>query len=143
MALAENVYLLTKAFPADERFGLTSQARRAAASIPANIAEGHGRATRPAYANFLRIAHGSLKELEMHLMLASRVGATSGELVEPLLVDADVLGKMLQTLLRKLAASAPSKPKQSYDLDTLLGQITPENLPDPLDFGPPIGREIQ
>lgn len=104
MELAEGVYLLTKDFPADERFGLTSQARRAAASIPANIAEGHGRATGGAYANFLRIAHGSLNELKTHLLLASRIGATTAERIEPLLIDADALGRMLQALLRTLSS---------------------------------------
>ncbi len=111
MALAEQVYVLTRLFPADERFGLTSQSRRAAASIPANIAEGHGRATRAAYANFLRIGHGSLKELETHLILASRVGIVSPDVIEPLLADADVLGRMLQTLIGKLANPQSQIPK--------------------------------
>lgn len=103
MALAEAVYLLTRDFPSDERFGLVAQSRRAAASIPANIAEGHGRACRAAYANFLRIAHGSLKELETHVILASRIGITNRDAIGPILADADVLGRMLQALLRSLA----------------------------------------
>ena len=112
MGLAEGVDRLTCDFHADERFGLTSQARRAAISIPANIAEGHGRATRGAYANFLRIAHGSLKELETHLILASRVGATSAVSIEGILADADELGKMLQGLLASLA-----RPPNSLERD--------------------------
>lgn len=111
MALAEAVYGLTRTFPAEERFGLTAQARRAAVSIPANIAEGHGRATRAAYAHFLRIAHGSLKELETHLILAARIGIAPQPLVDPLLADADVLGRMLQSLLGKLTHPRPSIPQ--------------------------------
>ena len=72
MELAEATYLLTKRFPPDEQYGLTSQARRAAASVAANIAEGYGRQTRASYVSFLRIAQGSLKELETHLILAER-----------------------------------------------------------------------
>lgn len=64
MDLAAAVYELTRSYSHDELFGLTSQSRRSAASIPANIAEGYGRASRAACVNFLRIAQGSLKELE-------------------------------------------------------------------------------
>jgi four helix bundle protein len=71
MGLAEATYRITRSFPRDERFGLTSQARRAAVSVAANIAEGYRRGTRPAYISFVRIAQGSLKELETHLMLRS------------------------------------------------------------------------
>ena len=74
MDLAEQCYLLTKAFPREELFGMTSQIRRAATSIPANIAEGWGRGTTGEYIQFLRIAQGSTKELETHLLLCRRVG---------------------------------------------------------------------
>lgn len=76
MDLAAEVYRLSRAWPKEETYGLTSQARRAAAAIPANIAEGYGRQSTASYAQFLKIARGSLKELETHLLLAERVGLT-------------------------------------------------------------------
>lgn len=105
MSIAEQTYVLTGSFPKDEIFGLTSQARRAAVSIPANIAEGYGRGSRPSYANFVRIAQGSLKELETHLLLAQRVGYLSEDAMEAVLGDADELGRMMRVLLNKLATS--------------------------------------
>ena len=73
MSLAQGSYLLTRTFPKEELFGLTSQiCGRAAASIPANIAEGYGRDNPGDYIHMLRIANGSLKELETHLLLSVR-----------------------------------------------------------------------
>lgn len=66
--LVSAIYQLTRKFPRFEQFGLASQMQRAAVSIPANIAEGYGRNTKNEYANFLRIAHGSLTELETLLI---------------------------------------------------------------------------
>ncbi len=103
MAIAEQTYLLSRGFPRDEQFGLTSQARRAAVSVAANIAEGYGRGTRPSYASFVRIAQGSLKELETHLILAERVGVAKAGSTDPILADADELGRMLRSLLTKLS----------------------------------------
>lgn len=103
MGLAEATYRLTKSFPREEQFGITSQARRSAASVAANIAEGYGRGTRPAYTNFVRIAQGSLKELETHLILAERVGACPSGSIDPLLAEADEIGRMLRTLLTRLS----------------------------------------
>ena len=102
MALAEACYMLTKRFPRDELFGLTSQARRSAGSVPANIAEGYGRESRKSFIQSLRIAQGSLKELETHPLLAQRVGITDQPDVSPLLERCESLGKMLRTLIRKL-----------------------------------------
>ncbi len=103
MVIAEKTYLLSRSFPREEQFGLTSQARRAAASVAANIAEGYGRGTRPSYASFVRIAQGSLKELETHLMLAERVGVTKAGSIDTILADADELGRMFRSLLNKLS----------------------------------------
>ena len=102
MSIAEQTYVLTRLFPREEQFGLTSQARRAAVSIAANIAEGYGRGTRPAYSSFVRIAQGSLKELETHLLIAVRVGFICAAEIEPILAEADELGRMLRSLLNKL-----------------------------------------
>jgi four helix bundle protein len=105
MNLAEDSYRLTAGFPNDERFGLTSQIRRAAASVPANIAEGYGRDSRGAYVQQLRVAQGSLKELETHLLLAARIGLTNTASIEPLLSKAESAGKMLRSLIRTLEKS--------------------------------------
>ena len=102
MDIAEATYELSRRFPRDEIFGLTSQSRRAAASIAANIAEGYGRASRPTYAHFLRIAQGSLKELETHLILAERVGVAAPGSIWALLEQSDELGRMLRALIRRV-----------------------------------------
>ena len=73
MTLAEQCYQLTATFPREETYGLSAQIRRAAVSIPANVAEGYGRNQTGNFLNFLRIAQGSVRELETHLLLASRL----------------------------------------------------------------------
>lgn len=107
MDLAEECYQGTRAFPKEEMFGMTSQIRRAAASIPANIAEGHGRATTKDFLNFLSIARGSLTELETHLLLAHRVGVLPQSKRDQLLQLTDRTSRMLsglrKALLRKLS----------------------------------------
>ena len=102
MSLAEECYRLTRQFPKDELYGMTSQVRRAAASVAANIAEGHGRNSRGEYIQFLRVAQGSLKELETHLILASRVGLVSDGAIAQGLEKSEGLGKMLHALIRSL-----------------------------------------
>jgi four helix bundle protein len=102
MSLAEACYLLTKGFPRKEMFGMTSQIRRAAASIPANIAEGHGRENTKPFIQHLRIAQGSLKELETHLLLAGRVSLISQGKIDPVFGSCQSLGRMLRTLIRQL-----------------------------------------
>ena len=103
MDLAVSIYEVTKAWPKGEIYGLTAQLRRAATSVPANIAEGYGRESRASYQQFLRIAQGSLKELETHLLIAQRVGITSHEAVEPLMTRSESAGTLLRLLIRKLS----------------------------------------
>jgi four helix bundle protein len=100
--LAKECYLLTRDFPKEEMFGLTSQIRRAAVSVPANIAEGNGRENTGEYIQFLRIAQGSLKEIETHLILTREVGICPTEKVEPLLQRSSDIGRMLRALIRTL-----------------------------------------
>jgi len=81
---------------------MTSQIRRAAVSIPANIAEGHGRENSGSFIQFLRMAQGSLKELETHFVLAARVGLIATKEIEPAMKQGDDLGKMLRSLIRSI-----------------------------------------
>lgn len=104
MNLAEACYQLTRTFSKDELYGMTSQIRRASASIPANVAEGYGREYRAEYIRHLRIAQGSLKELETHLLLSARtgVGLTTTQAVNPILNKFESVGKLLRALIRSL-----------------------------------------
>src|ERR1044071_833671 len=109
MSVAEHVYRLTAGFPKDEVYGMTSQTRRAAVSIAANIAEGHGRENSGSFVQFLRMSQGSLKELETHLLLAERVKLVTMDKLEPLLKRCDELGRMTRSLIRSI------QPRQSND----------------------------
>jgi len=99
-------YQATTGFPKSETYGLISQIRRAATSIPANIAEGYGRGSRKEYLQFLYIAQGSLKELETHFIVSEKLTyLTAAQTVRPL-NQTDELGLMLGGLTRKLKASS-------------------------------------
>jgi len=102
MDLAERVYLLTRAFPTDERFGLTPQLRRAAVSIPSNIAEGWGRGVTNEYLQFLRYARGSLYEVETQLRIARRNQYLSDEDLRSILALTGTLSRMPLGLMRAL-----------------------------------------
>ena len=97
MDLTVDLYKTTQSFPSEEKFGLTSQIRRAASSIPANIAEGHARG-RKEYLHFLRIAAGSITELETHLMISQRVGFLAEAKLDETLRTTEQLGRMLNKL---------------------------------------------
>lgn len=102
MSLAEKCYHLTRKLPKEELFGMSTQIRRSAASIAANIAEGHGREQTRSFLHFLRMAQGSLKELETHLLLAERVEIAEASTVRALLQNCDGLGRMLRSYIRSL-----------------------------------------
>jgi four helix bundle protein len=109
MELAADCYRVTRTFPREDMFGMISQIRRAGASVPANIAEGYGRESTGNYVQFLRNAQGSLKELETHVLLAVKVSVTSRDNAVPLLDRAEIVGKMLRSLIRSVKnAGLPS-----------------------------------
>ena len=102
MELAERCYTETRKYPKEELFGMTSQVRRAAASIPANIAEGQGREHTKEFLHHLSIARGSLMELETHLLLSQRVGLLQKNTLDPLLLLTDRISRMLTGLRKAL-----------------------------------------
>jgi four helix bundle protein len=109
MDLAEGCYGLARSFPKAEEYRLTSQLLRAATSVAANIAEGNGRGSRKDYARFVSIARGSIAETETLLILAARCRLAPSSEIEPLLNQADRIGRMLNGLHRSLD-SGPDSP---------------------------------
>lgn len=110
--LALAVYRETSTFPPSERFGLTSQMRRAATSIPTNMAEGCGRGSDADFARFLQIALGSASELEYLLLLASDLGYLELAPTRSLLDQIQIIKKMTSSLVRKASPRSP-KPKSN------------------------------
>jgi four helix bundle protein len=102
IALAKDIYQFTRTFPAEEKFGLISQMRRAAVSIPSNIAEGHARNTRGEYMQSLSYAEGSLAELDTQIRISMELGFCLPERSTKLLVHVLELQKMLKSLRAKL-----------------------------------------
>ncbi len=102
MVLVEDIYTLSKQFPPDERFGLTSQIRRATVSIPANIGEGARRKRRKAFLNHLDIALGSQGEVDVQLELAARLGYCTKEARRRIAERIDRIGRMLNGLIESL-----------------------------------------
>ncbi len=102
MDLVIECYQLVKHFPSFEQYGLTSQLQRAAVSIPANIAEGHGRAYTKEYLRHLSVAKGSLTELETHIQIAKRLSYCNGEQQNKLLTMTNSIGRMLTGLQKSL-----------------------------------------
>jgi len=101
-ALVLQIYRLTKSFPPEERYGLTSQLRRAALSVPTNVAEGSKRLTNPEYARFLNIAEASLAETEYLLMVSRDLGYLTAAVTKPVLNETGEIAKMLHSLRSKV-----------------------------------------
>ena len=106
--LVEEVYTATREWPREELYGLTSQIRRAAVSVPANIAEGQGRGSTRDFHHFLAIANGSLIESETHLHIAHRLGYIQRDTLTALLERTAEVSRLLQGLARSLQAKMKS-----------------------------------
>ena len=96
--LVLEVYRVTQQFPTEERYGLTSQMRRAAVSVPANIVEGHKRRSKREFANFMSVAEGSLEELKYYFLLSRDLGYFPDKSLAPRYGDAEEVGRMLYGL---------------------------------------------
>jgi four helix bundle protein len=105
MDLAQRTYDLSASFPASEQYGLTSQLRRSAVSVPSNIAEGHGRESDGDFARFLRIARGSLAEMQTQILLAERLDYCSESSTRTLHDSIEELGRMLRGMQKSVAAN--------------------------------------
>lgn len=102
ISITTNVYEVTASFPSEEKFGLTSQIRRSAVSIPSNIAEGAGRNSNKEFNHFLGIANGSSCELQTQLIISQNLDLISEEVVIPLLSELDEIQKMNYSFQQKL-----------------------------------------
>ncbi len=100
--LCLDIYKVTKRFPKEEVYGLTSQIRRSAVSVPSNIAEGYGRRTRPAYIQFLNIAYGSVCELETQMLLSKDLAYMNDGKLKEIINDIGDVERMLTGLIKSL-----------------------------------------
>ncbi len=105
MDLVELVYKASGRFPREELYALTSQVRRAAVSLPSNIAEGQGRRTTSDFLRHLSIAYGSLREVETQLLIAARLNYITAAQVETIMIKAGEVGRLLNGLMNSLSPS--------------------------------------
>jgi len=113
--LVESVYQVTRDWPKEELYGLTNQVRRAAVSVPANIAEGQGRSGNKVFAHHLSIAYGSLYEVETHLVIAQRLRYIDVAGFQNLMDQAAEIGRLLNGLMRKLRIPVEALPAITTD----------------------------
>jgi len=120
LSLVKAIYSTTSSFPKSELYGLTSQMRRAAVSIPSNIAEGAARETTPEFLRFLYIARGSLAELETQILIANDLGYMDE--LTPILDDLHRVSALLDGLIRSLKSrgSRTKEERPEYDEDRLI-----------------------
>lgn len=102
-SLGVEIYKVTKLFPKEEIYGLTSQLRRSAVSIPSNIAEGSRRSTEKDYKSFLYIAYGSVAELEVQIMYAEEFGYVTSDVAELIMKELSEISRMLNSFIQKLS----------------------------------------
>lgn len=108
MVLVDQIYEVSKAFPEEEKFGLTSQMRRAAVSIPSNIAEGYGRGGTKEYSRFVKISRGSVFELDTQVEIARNQNFINETVRINILNNMDEVGKMINGLIRSLEKNIPN-----------------------------------
>lgn len=106
MLLVKEIYALTKNFPKEELYALSDQMKRAVVSIPSNIAEGYGRNSKKDYIRFLNIARGSKYELETQIHICAMLNYVSNEKANELFMLLEEIGKMLNSLIKKLITNA-------------------------------------
>lgn len=109
MDLVEDVYRASRDWPKEELYGLTNQVRRAAVSVPANVAEGQGRSNRKEFLHHLSIADGSLHEVETHLLISRRLLYIDDATLEPLLDQTARIGRLLHALIKSLRPSGSTQ----------------------------------
>ena len=101
--LVRAIYTVSGSFPREERFGLTAQLRRAAVSIPSNIAEGNGRNSRSEYIHFLNVARGSCFEVDTQLTICGEIGFCDQATLEPLFSLTQEIGRILNAMIQTLS----------------------------------------
>jgi four helix bundle protein len=109
MDMVAEVYRVSRDWPKEELYGLTSRLRRAAVSVPANIAEGRGRGGSTEYSRYLSIAYGSLCELETHLYIAQRLAYLDNDVLDRLIRQTTEVAQLLHGLMKSQRAAPESK----------------------------------
>ena len=102
MSLVKSVYVCTRSFPKEELFGLGAQLRRAAVSVPSNIAEGQGRLSKKEFRQFLALARGSLLEVETQVLIAADLGYVEQQQSDEILIQTQEVLRILNGLIRSL-----------------------------------------